>query len=253
MFVDCPADELAPCYFYEYSRESETLREACAGTRPEVPPGVANGFDYYLSSSWVLEHGELVSDPARVFMLWPEWPDKPYLRIPAAERQRRLSYREGNDPRDAHLKKLAFFGIARANPGGLHPVSPVGSTEPSVEAWSEALISSQGRLGWPACEINPSMWEVVFRIDWKACSDAQLIEMFKAWLQKYRPATSSAAIENKNVTNRFEAHLKELGALRVLRNFKDAAIPNDIGLYQTKGDWAKAKLVAQGVIEWFSV
>ena len=88
MFVECPADELGPCYFYEYSRESKSLREVCAKSRPAVPPDAANGFDYYLSSPWSKAHGELITDPARVFMLWPEWPDKPYLQIPAEERRR---------------------------------------------------------------------------------------------------------------------------------------------------------------------
>jgi len=97
------------------------------------------------------------------------------------------------------------------------------------------------------------MWETVFRIDWKAFSEAQLVDMFQAWLAKYRPTESSALTENPSVTNRFETHLKQLGALRVLRKFKEDEIPPTIALYQDKSEWARAKLVAQGVIEWFSV
>jgi hypothetical protein len=93
----------------------------------------------------------------------------------------------------------------------------------------------------------------VFRIDWKAFSDAQLVDMFQSWLDKYRPIESSALTENPSVTNRFETHLKQLGALRLLRKFKEDEIPPNIGLYQDKSEWARAKLVAQEVIEWFSV
>ena len=69
MFVDCPADELAPCYFYEYSRESKSLREMCANDRPGIPVGASNGFDYYLSTPWSTAQEELMADPARTFML----------------------------------------------------------------------------------------------------------------------------------------------------------------------------------------
>jgi hypothetical protein len=132
-------------------------------------------------------------------------------------------------------------------------VSPAGATAPSGESWSEALAHSQGKLGWPVHQINPSMWETVFRIDWKAFSDAQLIDMFQAWLDKYRPTASSALTENPSVTNRFETHLKQLGALRVSRKFKDEEIPPHLAIYEDKSEGARAKLVAQEVIEWFSV
>jgi hypothetical protein len=253
MFVDCPADELAPCYFYEYSRESKSLREACANSRPVVPSDVTNGFDFYLANPWSGAQEELMTDPARTFMLWPEWPDKPYLQIAAEERRRRLRWSAKDDPKIAHLKKLSFFAMTQLSPEGLRPVSPAGTTTPSGESWSEALAHSQDKLGWPVHQINPSMWETVFRIDWKAFSDAQLVDMFQAWLDKYRPTASSALTENPSVTNRFETHLKQLGALRVLRKFKEDQIPPHIALYEDKSEWARAKLVAQGVIEWFSV
>ena len=97
------------------------------------------------------------------------------------------------------------------------------------------------------------MWETVFRIDWKAFSDAQLVDMFKAWLDKYRPTPSNVLTENPSVTNRFETHLKQLGALRISRKFKEDEIPPELVVYQDKSEGARAKLVAQGVIEWFRV
>jgi hypothetical protein len=143
--------------------------------------------------------------------------------------------------------------MTQISPEGLRPLSPAGATGPSGEGWSEALAFSQDKLGWPVHQINSSMWEAVFRVDWKACSDAQLVDMFKSWLSKYRPTAPSDLTENPSVTNRFETHLKQLGALRVLRKFKENEIPPEIALYQDKSEWARAKLVAQGVIEWFSV
>ncbi len=253
MFVDCPADELAPCYFYEYSRESKSLREMCANDRPGIPAGVSNGFDYYLSTPWSTAHEELMTDPARTFMLWPEWPDKPYLQIPAEERRRRLRWSAKDDPKIAHLKKLSFFAMTQLSPEGLRPVSRAGATGPSGEGWSEALAVSREKLGWPVHQVNASMWETVFRIDWKAFSDAQLVDMFKAWLDKYRPTPSNVLTENPSVTNRFETHLKQLGALRISRKFKEEEIPPELVVYQDKSEGARAKLVAQGVIEWFSV
>jgi hypothetical protein len=253
MFVDCPADELGPCYFYEYSRESESLRRACASSRPAVPSDAANGFDYYVSSTWALTQNEIMSDPARVFMLWPEWPDKPYLQIPITERQRRLTWSVGGEGKAPATKKISFLAVGRANPEGLRPVSPVGATVPSGEAWAKGLTFSQDKLGWPAWEINPAMWEAVFWIDWRAFSDAQLVEMFKMWLDEYRPSPPAPPAQNPSVTNRFETHLKQLGALRVLRKFNENEIPPGIALYREKSEWARAKLVAQGVIEWFSV
>src|ERR1700758_578625 len=208
MFVDCPADELAPCYFYEYSRESKSLREACANSRPVIPSGVANGFDFYLSNPWSGAQEELMTDPARTFMLWPEWPDKPYLEIPPEERRRRLRWSAKDDPKIAHLKKLSFFAMTQLSPEGLRPVSPAGATAPSGESWSEALAHSQGKLGWPVHQINPS---------------------------------------------RCETHVKQLGALRISRKFKDDEIPPHIAIYEDKSEGARAKLVAEEVIEWFSV
>jgi hypothetical protein len=253
MFVDCPADELAPCYFYEYSRESDSLREACAKSRPVIPAEVTNGFDFYLSSPWSSAQEELMSDPARTFMFWPEWPDIPYLQVSVEERRRRLRWSAKDDPKIAHLKKLSFFAMKQLSPEGLRPVSRAGATATSGEGWSEALATSREKLGWPVHPINPSMWETVFRIDWKAFSDAQLVDMFQAWLDKYRPTESSALTENPSVTNRFETHLKQLGALRVSRKFKEDQIPPEVVIYGDKNEWARAVLVAQGVIEWFSV
>jgi hypothetical protein len=212
---------------------------------------VTDGFDFYLSSPWATAREDLITDPAHTFALWPEWPDKPYLLVPAQERRRRLRWSAKDDPKIAHLKKLSFFAMTQLSPEGLRPVSRAGATATSGEAWAEALATSRNQLGWPVHQINASMWETVFRIDWKAFSDAQLVDMFQAWLAKYRPTASSALTENPSVTNRFETHLKQLGALRVLREFKDGQIPPEIVLYQDKSEWARAELVAQGVIEWF--
>jgi hypothetical protein len=77
-FSTCPKEELPILYCYEFSRESISLRDAIEHMRRGKP-----GFG------------------------WPEWPEQPFLSIPARKRQKRLTRLLTPDPLSDIIEAIA--------------------------------------------------------------------------------------------------------------------------------------------------
>jgi hypothetical protein len=85
-----PKDEVPICHEYELARIRQTDLWRASIFEFRNKTGGEN-FDAYLK--YVEEHKLAVKPlewPSLFYTLWPEWPDHPYLTIPAKERNRRI-------------------------------------------------------------------------------------------------------------------------------------------------------------------
>src|SRR5438105_12791355 len=83
-FSSCPDDEVFECRAYEFARETAAIVEDVRSLRKRVTP---------VFEDLVKALRKRITRTARLMALFwycPEFPDKPYLTIPIAERQRRL-------------------------------------------------------------------------------------------------------------------------------------------------------------------
>jgi hypothetical protein len=104
MFVDCPPDELPLCHWYEYTREG------CRGTPVQLPLFPDRG------EEWTENQ------------LFPEWPQKAYLAIPAAEREVRLRQLEGGSADYVRSRRLRpWFPTGYVSPEMAKPTKMPGS------------------------------------------------------------------------------------------------------------------------------
>jgi hypothetical protein len=230
MFKDCPTDELKLCWWYEYSRE---------GCRDSP-----------------LQSALFPSDFPEV-NLYPEWPRTPYLSIPPADRRERLIRWEGGSKN--YLRSL-----------NLMPPSPT-YIPPKVDKKKslvdlkdtrvlERLLAAQRYLDtfwgfkldgtmlrpkhrWPVQEISDACWVAPFRIDWQR-SDSEILADFAAWLKEYRPKAFMSPIGDRgggNSSRCAKAELKALGALRLLRHYKNwQDIPLEASIYEKQDSWMTA-------------
>src|SRR5258707_853558 len=74
--VGCPDEELFDCWRYEFAREVDWLTEFVA-KQLEEPEQARDFFSFPLFLQWP-------------FLLFPQWPEKPYLSVDPIERHRLL-------------------------------------------------------------------------------------------------------------------------------------------------------------------
>ena len=173
----------------------------------------------------------------KVCSFWPEWPDYPYLSVPALERQRRLSILYPGDETTLSAEQL------EPDPALLL------DTE---EGFRNVL--RQLRKNWQErrkLRVHPNSFEepVWLRIPWWQ-SDTEILRLVKAWLKVNSPPgrklytpQGRAAFER-----RARADLKALAALRVLRaNDGDWTLPP--ALYSEQSEWITARNHALSIIE----
>src|SRR6266436_5502876 len=89
-FSSCPDEQLEACFEYELARHSREKKQEVEHWRRMFPR--ATTFDHY----WKLVLSGNV--PMTIMEIFPEFPDTPFLQIPADERRRRLA-------------RVASFGI----------------------------------------------------------------------------------------------------------------------------------------------
>lgn len=215
MYKDCPSDELEICWWYEYARE---------GVR---------GF----SGS----PGSLFPSDPREPELYPEWPGKPYLLIPGLERARRLRQLAGRTGDYLHSLNL----------------KPPFQSHPELKlAPARRELRRQLRYRWPISQVGSEAWLVPFRIDWRR-SDREIRADFAAWLREYRPKALTSGAHSKTgagaVLRQLKTELKALGALRLLRHYKNQQnLPEEAArLYRGQASWIKAQQKAESRLKLF--
>ena len=179
-FGSCPNDELFECHAYEYARETPATVEDVRSLRKRVTP---------LFEELVKALRDRIDRTARVMALFwycPEFPDKPYLTIPIAERQRRL-------------RTL------------WPPASAAITLKPKIIPPDIVQRLALERLFYGSLEL------ALFEIDWTE-TDTYLSDAFFNWLRENRP-TGIKQFQTRGAGNfqrKWSDDLKALGAKRLL-------------------------------------
>lgn len=233
MYADCPLAELELCWWYEYTREARR------GSPVQLPLFPDRG------EEWAENQ------------LFPEWPAKAYLSIPALEREVRLQQLKGGS---------ADYVRSRA----LMPPFPGGYlTAEQAKAYLEGFrifelsedSKGQQMLGpkhdWPIREISDAGWIALFRIDWRR-SDSEVLADFMAWLKVHRPEAFPSPIGKKGAgssSRQWQAELKALGALRLLDFYVQRQnIPLPAAeLYDSRFGWMTAQQKAKKRLKFFQL
>jgi hypothetical protein len=243
MYEDCPPAELEICCWYEYDREGCRLDAEQLQLFPD-------------------RTGELILlplDPPRGEIwiqkgLYPEWPQEPYLSIPAVERETRLKRLQGGSADYVRSRRLM-------------PAFPRGYLTPEhakvyLEGFRILELSEdlKGRqtLGpkhdWPIREISDASWVAPFLIDWRR-SDSEILDDFSAWLKEHRPEAFPSPKGERgagNYARRLQADLKVLGALRLLEFYKQwQDIPQEMAIYEDPSSWMTAHQKAKIRLKFF--
>ena len=183
-FSGCPADELWECRAYEFAREIQGIRDVVDSLRKNLPCT----FEALVNAL----RSRVQSMPLATALFWySEFPDKPYLTIPVAERRRRF--------------RLLWPGSATAAISITPKIIP-----PDIR---QRLASGRVLYGW--FEL------VLFELNWTE-SDTYLMHAFSEWLKEHRPPDVKV-IETRGAGNflrGFADDLKALGALRLLKKMK---------------------------------
>jgi len=226
MFADCTSEEREICWWYEYAREG------CRGAPVQLPLFPDLGEDWWRA-------------------LYPEWPGKAYLTIPAPQREKRLNESQGGAP-----DKLRSLNLM---PCFSPPLSPAVAKD-YLDGFRVFELSEDGKTlqlkhTWPIHEISDAGWEVIFRIDWER-SNSELSADFTAWLKEHRPKTfpSQAGSETGagSLSRRLQAELKALGAWRLLDFYKCwQNIPAEAAIYESEAGWLTAHQKAENRLKFF--
>jgi hypothetical protein len=180
-FGACPSDELFECRTYEFARATAVVVEDVASLRKGVPPRFED---------LVRALRERINRSFRVgaiFWYCPEFPDKPYLTIPIAERQRRL--------------RTLWPG----------PASSAITLKPKIIPPDIGQRLARERLFYDSLEL------ALFEIDWTE-TDTYLSDAFFNWLRENRP-TGIKQFQTRGAGNfqrKWSDDLKALGAKRLL-------------------------------------
>ena len=222
MFEDCPPEERELCCWYEYAREG------CRGS-PVQPSLFPDPWD---------------ND------LFPEWPGKPYLMIPALEREGRLKRLQGGTADYLHSLNL--------KPPFHTYISPEMAKRYldtfEVFELSEDATQLRQRHRWPIQEISDAYWVALFGINWQR-SDSEIRDDFAAWLREHRPKEFPSPIGDRgagNYSRRLQNDLKILGAWRLLQFYKDwKDIPAEAAIYEDPSSWMTAHQKAEIRLKFF--
>jgi hypothetical protein len=224
-----PKQRLLDCRAHEYSREVPLIRSAVLRWRAKTDDQSFEG---------LVELDKRCRAPvySRVFPVWPEWPSRPFLFVPAAECERRFA--------------ILYPGKEEALRACTLSPDPALLLEGEE---SFRAIVRQLQKNWEkdrSLHLYPTEFESheLLRIPWWK-TDTEIIEWFAAWLKANSPGGRRIYTGGlRTIEGRWQADLKALGALRLLRAMRGdwSLCPQ---LYAEPGEWAKARERAEAIIK----
>jgi len=207
---DLPDDQIEECWAWEYGRESPELIDLVSKWRAKVP---TKEFSAYLRfSGGVVTPFLTVGDETFLIQLGayymiPDWPEKPYRKIPPGSRRKYLQ-----TLRRAEERFLPPTGLeARPMEFGLNENSE----------WEKFLMSLRENIAanrFRAFRTDLSEL-VMILVEWRL-SDKEILEQLSKWLKKNRPPTVSINTEHQGAGNPIRAKRKQLellGKYRIVR------------------------------------
>lgn len=249
-----PENETAYCWLYEFCRYD--TRDAEGFLKWRTGAGKPTDFDSLLDHYWRTDPNgkagiSLVSD--WFYMIWPEWPEKPYLSVPAKDRQARFKKTWAKNPK-GHIRLIPLRDIYRsvvAWKAGGEPDLPLGRSlqqmKMEVDTWIIPSSAGANQEKMPPIEI------AAFEIDF-AITNEILAARFQNWLEQRRKEKGYKRLDKRwSRTNRGD--LIALGAMRLMDSgisiVKATEYSRKISgkaLYEDAGDWSNARRRAEDAI-----
>src|SRR5258708_40102360 len=161
-FSNCPPSEIYTCWFYEYARESELLKERVLQWRSEAK---GNKIEDFLQLTGGQPDSRFHPFHQEAYPYLPEWPQTPYL---AVEQKVREAWHRTLFP-TPQKETMAYLLEA-----------PTWSRD-----LNERLLEGQERTGRYALR-SGHLELVILEINWNR-PNADLMEMFRAFVESPRP------------------------------------------------------------------
>lgn len=211
-----PNAEVWWCHEYELGRIRQTnaWRQSIEGFR-KASPVTQDKYDGYYQNAKSYLTGQKSEDwPELFYTLWPEWPNQPYLVVPAAERHKRINdWCRWNKPpilEQVSLKGLYFdheYERMRQEAKVSGIVLPPLNRPPSEIG--DTISDSSGET-------------IAFKFP-RHLSEEEEVEMFRAARRKHRQANGIVAPERRGAgghAKQLRADLIAIGFWRLVRSGK---------------------------------
>ena len=251
-----PDDEVWRCWHYEFTRDGPEVPYVLA-KRAGIPAPA--DFDAHLAHYWRTDpNGKEGCAPEATcsHYLWPEWPTRPFLSVPLAERQRRYHGCWKDNPK-RQLPLIPLSDLFRLEAALIN-----GDEQPPSTDWLRGRGVKMEPSTWvlrrhsDRAKVPPS--EVVaLELDYKL-PNGVLVKRFANWLHQHRKQQGYTRQDQRgrSETKELRAALHSLGAIRL----QDAGLSinqaiehtekvSGLSLYADPGDWSKAREIVRNALD----
>ena len=179
--------ELRVAIYYEYARESDSLRELARQYAALKGPKT-NGADLLYAKPQALSDFTLI--PFWNCILWPEFfPHTPWLEIPASERTKRIQ---------SHVKKRPQEHLLRIN---------------ESDQLAHYELPRRGGRCFLGTGENLILW-----LNWAEANNKEIVEVFAKWVRESRPKRYPEPRGDASRENVTAALLTRLAVMRLLHS-----------------------------------
>jgi hypothetical protein len=216
--------EVVPCHDYETSREEKHWVQEALAWRDRSEDKTFGGFLRFWCHSWRTLNEKRPT--TEFYVLWPEWPTVPYLKIPANVRRKRLELWTGRTFRRASKPKQFFWEVPALRVVDMTYLFSKKDIMWQKPAWykgpfEDAIVGKT--ITFPGKKWN---WEtrelVAFDINWLESNDS-LVERFRQWVEHQRKENRIEARETRGSASfpkELRSNLSALGAWRLVKKFR---------------------------------
>ena len=211
--------ELLPCYEYEVAREDRTWIEEVRAWRGQHAPSFSALLDL-----WCQRWRTKGKHPSwEFYVLWPEWPDVPYLSLPPAVRHARLqlwtgrAFKVGSKP-----KRLVWDPPPLPTVSMSHLFGYRGAFWKEVPnyrgPYEDAVIGKTITFNGEKHKLWRTREFVAFDLSWDD-SNESMIERFRVWVEQRRKVRGIKERELRGTasfTRELRRQLCALGAWRLI-------------------------------------
>jgi hypothetical protein len=216
--------EVLPCFEYEASREDEKWVTKVREWRKEQATDSFSELLKLWCSRWRTGKERPTTE---YYVLWPEWPDMPYLSLPPEVRQTRLRIWTGRAFKCASKPKRLMWSPPRLRTVSMNYLFSHREAIQRKPAWyqgpyEDAVVGETITFTGDKHKPWRSREYVAFDLNWEN-SNESMVEGFKAWLEHRRSEIGMRERElrgSASFTKRMRSELCALGAWRLVEKSK---------------------------------